>query len=218
MEEGLHLAQSEEGRFVGCGFGEVHDHTHVRTDILALRIDALSFVFGHPRSALLALARVEIGIEHGEIGTIPVEHFVGLDIGVVNGYILILAEGDAIETSGESEDALDDVGEFEIRSQHLGVDIILLELELMGIERCIPRHKAEIVALHLLSLGTEFVALLDGRRFIGVDELIEQVIDILGGAGHAFLEYVVGIGLIAKELSHLATQIDESLAYLEIVG
>ena len=66
MQEGLHLAQRQQGGFVLRRFRQVHHHRDVWTDVFTFSVDILSLIFRHPRTALLAFARMEVGIEDGE--------------------------------------------------------------------------------------------------------------------------------------------------------
>ena len=66
VEEGLYFAQRQEGWFLFRRLGEIHHHTDMRTDILALAVDPLTLVFRHPCPTLLALARMEVGIEDSQ--------------------------------------------------------------------------------------------------------------------------------------------------------
>ena len=106
VEEGFYLAQCQQGRLVGCRLGEVHHHADMRTDVLALLVDELSLVFCHPCTSLLAFAWVEVGIEYSQVAAVLVEYLVGFDVWVVDGNVLVLLEGDAIELGGQSEDTL----------------------------------------------------------------------------------------------------------------
>ncbi len=144
VEEGLHLTQRQQGGLLGCGFGEVHHHRNVGTDILAviwaeglLCIEAflpLALIFRHPGTGLLSLTGMEVGIEDGEIAAILVEDLVGLDVGMIDGDVLVFLEGDAIEAVGEAEDTVDDFRQLEIGPQHLGIDVVFLQLQLVGVE------------------------------------------------------------------------------------
>ena len=86
----------------------------MRTDVLPLAVDILALVFGHPGASLLAFARMKVGIEDSQIGAVLVEDLISLHVGVINGNILVLLEGDAIEPVSQAEDSLDNLGEFEI--------------------------------------------------------------------------------------------------------
>ena len=58
---------------------------------------------------------------------------------------------------------------------------------------------------------------LDGRRFVGVEQFVEQLIDIVGATSHPMLHHVVGKRFVAQKLRHFAPQIDEPLADFEVV-
>ena len=128
MEEGLHLTERQQCGLVVCGLREVHHHTDMRTYVLTFFIYILSLVFRHPCPTLLTFAGMEIGIEHCQERTIFVEHFVGLHIGMVDRYLRVLLERDAIETGGQTEHPVDDLVQLEIGTQHLRVDIVFLQL------------------------------------------------------------------------------------------
>ena len=115
VQEGFHLAQCQQCRIVVGGFREVHHHAHVRSHVHALAVNILSLVFSHPCSALLAVAGVEIGVEHGQIRTVAVEHLVSLNVGMIHLDVLVFAECDAIEPCGKSEHSVNHLVEFEIR-------------------------------------------------------------------------------------------------------
>ena len=77
---------------------------------------------------------MEVGIEDGEERTVLIKDFVSLDVRVIDGDVLILLERDAIQLIGQSEDAIDDVFQFEVGTQHLGINVVLLHLQLMRVE------------------------------------------------------------------------------------
>ena len=107
--------------------------------VLALTVDPLSLIFGHPGPTLLTFARMEVGIEHGQIGTVLIEDLVGLYIRMIDGNLLILLKRDAIQAISQSEHALNHLRQFEVRAQHFGIDVIALQFEFVGIEAEIPR-------------------------------------------------------------------------------
>ena len=103
---------------------------------------------------------MEIGIEHGEEGAILIKHLVSLHVGMIDGNLLILLEGDAIETVCQSEDTIDNFRQFEIRTQHLGIDIVFLQLQLVRIIAEVPGLEFEVFSFQLLR------HLLDGCHFL----------------------------------------------------
>ena len=167
VEKGLHFSERQESRLVFRRLGEVHHEAHLRTDVVALVVDPLSPELRHPGPALLPLAGMEVGIEHGQMAAVAVEDLIGLHFGMVDGDVLALLEGDAIEAGGETEHALDDILELEIGAQHLCVEVETLHLELVGIIAEVPRLKLEVVALQPLCQPLYLADLLDGSRFVG---------------------------------------------------
>ena len=133
MQESLHLAEGEQCRLLGRGLGEIRHHAHVRPYVLALMVDGLLLEFRHPGTVVLTLAWVEVGVEDGEIAAVLVKDLIGLDVGMIDGDVLVFLECDAIEAMCQTEDAVDDLVELEVRTQHLRVDIVVLNLQLMGI-------------------------------------------------------------------------------------
>ena len=143
MEEGLHLSQCQQGRFLVSRFREIHHHTDVRPYILhiirsegllhVLTLHPLALVFRHPGTSLLTLAGMEVGIKDGEIRTVLVEHLVGFHVRMIDRDILVFLECDAVETIGKTKHATNDLRQLEIRAQHLCIDVISLQLQLMGV-------------------------------------------------------------------------------------
>ena len=66
-------------------------------------------------------------------------------------------------------------------------------------------------------MSAKLFPLLHGRRLIGIDEVIQQLIDVAGVRCHAAFQHVVGIRLVPKKLGYLAAQVDEPFAYFEVV-
>ena len=114
MKERLNLAKCQQGRSLSGRLCQVHHHRDVGTYVFSFPVDTLSLIRCHPRTALLAFARMEVGIEYGEIRAILVEHLIGLDIRMIDRDVLILLKGDAVEAVGQSEDAVNDLRQFEV--------------------------------------------------------------------------------------------------------
>ena len=111
----------------------------MRPNVVALTVNPLPLELGHPSTPLLAFSREEVGIEHGQIRSVTVENFVSLDVGMVNGDVVVGLEGDAIQAIGQSEHAIDNLREFEIRAQHFAIEVVFLHLQLVRIVRRVPR-------------------------------------------------------------------------------
>ena len=128
-----------------------------------------------------------------------------------------LLERDAVETRSQAEHAVDNLRQFEVGAQHLGVEIVLAHLQLVRVETEVPWFHHEVVALGLLRLAFQRLHLLNSCRLVSVDEVVEQLVHVLGVRRHAMHEHVVGVCLVAQQLRYLAAQVYEALAYLEVV-
>ena len=114
VQEGLHLAQREQRRLLVGRLCEVHHHAHVRTNVHTLAVYPLTLKLCHPGSALLALARMEVGVEHGKERTVLVEHLVSLHVRMVHLNVRALLERDAVETRSQAEHAVDNLRQLEV--------------------------------------------------------------------------------------------------------
>ena len=123
MKECLHLAQRQQSRLFGSRLSQIHHHAYVRTYVHALAVNPLTLEFGHPCTALLALARMEVGVEHSQIRAVLVEHLVCLNVGMIHLDVLVLLECDAVEACGESEHALYNFRQFEVWAQHFCIEV-----------------------------------------------------------------------------------------------
>ena len=167
----------------------------MRAHVFSLSGYPLSLKLCHPRSALLAFARVEVGIEQCKIFSVFVEHLVGFHIWVIYWYLLIFAECDVVEPCGKSEHSVDNLAELKIRAQHLGIDVVFFQLQLVAVIRAVPWLHLEVIALHFCSELFHFFALLFSCGLVGVDELVEQLIHVARVACHPVFQYVVGVCL-----------------------
>ena len=92
---------------------------HVLRSERFLRINALlplSLILCHPCTSLLSLTWMEVGIEYSKERSVLVKYLVCLNIWMIYWYILILLECDAIQTVSQSEHAINNLRQFEIRT------------------------------------------------------------------------------------------------------
>ena len=136
---------------------------------------------------------------------------------MIDGDVIVLFEGNAVQAVCQSEDAVDDLRQFEIGSQHLGIDIVFLQLKLVRIEAEVPRLEFEVLAFRLLCHLLNGSHLFHGRRLVSDDQVVEQFIDIAHIACHAMFQHVVGIGLVTQQLCQFATEVDQALTNVEVV-
>ena len=73
------------------------------------------------------------------------------------------------------------------------------------------------MTLFVLKELVQFLSFFLRCGFVGINKVVEQMIYIATVRCHATLQYIVCIGLISQQLGNLATQVDESLTYLEVV-
>ena len=217
VEEGLHLAQCQQGRFLLRGFCEIHDHADMRTYILALTVNPLPLVFCHPGTTLFTLSGMEIGIEDSQERAVLVEHLVSFHVGMIDWDVLVFLKGNAIQAIGQAKDTINHLRQLEIGTQHLCIEIVFLKLELMRIEAKVPRLKFEVLALCFLSHLLNGCHLLLGRRLISGNQVVEKFIDISHITGHTMFQHIVGIGLVSQQLSQFPSEIDQTFTDLKIV-
>ena len=117
-------------------------------------------------------------------------HLVGLNVGVVDGYVGVRAEGDAVEPVGQAKNALLHPFQLEVGAQHLAVELILLLPQLVGEVGKVPWGDC--------AAGRQFLYLLQGNGAVGFCQLVEQLVDAAGRGCHALFEHEVGVGGIAQ--------------------
>ena len=131
--------------------------------------------------------------------------------------VLVLLECDAVEACGESEHSLNHLRQFEVGAQHLCIEIELAHLQLVRVESEVPRFEFESFAFSVLRLTLYCLHLLNCGRLVGINQVVEQFVDIAHVRCHAMNEHIVGKSFVAQKLGYLSAQIDESLAYFEVV-
>ena len=227
MQECLHLTKCQQCRFLFCWLCKVHHHAYMRTHILHvlrsewfLRINAflpLSLIFCHPCTALLTLTWVEVGIEYSKERSVLIKHLVCLNIWMIYWYILILLECDAVQAVSQTEHAINNLRQFEVRTQHLGIDIILLKLQFVRVVREVPWLKFEVFSLHLASHLFDSLNLFHCSRLISLDKIVQQFIHIANVTCHTVLQHIVSIGLMPQQLCYLTTQVYQAFTYFKVI-
>ncbi len=104
VEEGGDLVEGDERGVARGRLGEVTDVGDDRGGVEQAR---LADEAGHPCAALFVVALKVVAIDQREVRCIGVEDLEDADVGVVDGKIVPLLEGDAVESSGGVEDAVD---------------------------------------------------------------------------------------------------------------
>ena len=203
MEEGFYLIIGKQRRFVCCRTCEVHHIDNMRT-VVGFAIAVLRLKIVHPCTAALAVPRVEVGIVNRQIFALFVKHLVGFHFGVVNGNVLVLFEGNAVETLCQTEDTLDNRLFLKVRTEIIVGDGIFLVFQFLGIVTPVPRLDSGIETVCGSKL-LQFFHFGTCGGHITVAQLVKQLINLFGCLCHRLVERFLGIGLFAKEVGECQT-------------
>ena len=214
MEERLGLIEGQQGRRRSCRAGKVADNGYDRSNALTIAVTLLDIV-ATPSTLPLAGTRMEVEIEHAEVRIIGIQHLIGRDLGVIDRH-RNRTEGDAIEAISQEEDTAAHILQREIGAQHLLVNGIVAFAHLLGIIPPIPRSKA-LLRVVLGKQLAHLLQLLGGTLKRGGPDLVEQIIDRFGRAGHLIRDHIVGIGVKAQQMGLFGTQTDEVVDQLFVV-
>ncbi len=149
----------------------------------------------HPGAAVLVVALEVVAVEERERLAVGVEDLEDADVGVVDGEVVALFEGDAVELVGGVEDAvLQDVVELEVGLDLDFVEVVLGLADLLGVEVPVPglelesrRSGASMTSLDVFG----FAVGLGGR---GGDERVHELEGGFRGLGHLVFELPGGVG------------------------
>ena len=205
MEERLQLVEVEQGGLVARGLGEVEHQGDHRDDVLPVAVVVLLAEVGHPGAAPLGGTREEVHIHHGN-HLVVVDDLIHLHILLIDGNLLVLAEGQAIQFVADHKEALAGGVEREVGADFLFVEVVFLLSEFLTIVAPVIRLKFEATALlvnHLLVEGSLLLGLGQCRG----PHMVEQLIDIVGVLGHTILQYEVGIAVITHDVGAFQTQV-----------
>ena len=215
VEEGLHLVKGQQRGLRLGGLREVHHQRHQRAGLFA--VDHLrTAVLGHPGARVLRGAGEEVEVEHRQEVALLVGHVVGRHVGVVDLDLLVGRKVEPVELVGQQEDTLLHVLELEVGLHHLVAQGILLVLVLLAVVGPVPRHQLTLEPLRG-GIGVQCGVVLVGVGLRGLQQLVEEGVDRLRIPGHALLEHVVGIGLVAEQVGDFQTQVGNLLQHLAVV-
>ena len=125
-------------------------------------------------------------------------------------------EVQSVELVGQQEDPLLDMFEFEIGLHQLVVERILFILVHGAVIGPVPRHELSFEPLR----GGVFAH----RAVVGIgprlglhEQVVQERLDRLRVTGHALLQHVVGIALVAQQIGDLQPRIDDPADQLRVV-
>ena len=87
----------------------------------------------------------------------------------------------------------------------------------MCVEGRVPRLHSPLFLDGAGQRPFQFLALLDSSGLIGVNQVVQQLIDITCIRSHTTLQHVVGISLVSQQLCYLAAQVNQSFANRQVV-
>ncbi len=207
VEHRGHVGEAEERGLPRRGLGEVAD---VEDDRAGAAQPRLIHERVHPGAAVLVVALEVVRVEERERFTLGVEHLEHLHVGVVDGEIVALHEGEPVELVGREEYALaQHAAELEV-----GLDLGVVEGEvrlahLLGVELPVPRRElvAGLLVVDELLHARRLLARLGDRRRGHVGEELDR----RGGRlGHLVAEHVGRPGGVAEELGLACAELGQA--------
>ena len=218
VQEGLHLAQGEQGGTFLGGFGEVHHYGHDGTHVLAgLVFNPLFAVCGHPGTGLLVGTGMEVGKKNGQERTVGILHAVCHHIGVVHRNVCGTFKGNAIQTCCQTEDTILYLLQLEVGTKHLAVYVVALHLQQITVVREVPGLKHEVLAFLLPGQLLYLCHLALCHRAVCFQQLVHKVGDVCHVLCHTALQHEVGIGLVPHYLCQLLAEVHKLAHVLEVV-
>ena len=160
---------------------------------------------------------MEVGVEHGQESAVFVIYLVGRHVGVIDRDVRVFLERDAVEPCGQPEHALFHACQFEIRAEHFPVNVVFLQLQLVGVVAEVPRLQDEIRPFALAGGGFHGLHLFAGGGEIGLQQVVEQLIDVLAVFRHALLQHEVGKRAASQQLCAFAPQVDDAFDDFRVV-
>ena len=175
--------------------------------VRAIIVLVLPFYRVHPCSRTLSFAWEKVAVEQGEEFSVKIVNFEHSHVRVIDGNLVVLAEGDSVETCCEVGNAVQHLFERKVGTQHFVVERMFLLLQFLGVVEKIPRHHFEVVALNFACEFSYFVCLAVGDGQVRPCESSQQREYIVAVPGHALRGYIVRVGVVAQEVGKFQTGI-----------
>ena len=185
MEHRCHLVPCQQRRLSFRGFGTV---AHIEDDGQLTILTALFGKTVHPGTASLGRSAEIVAAEKRFRLTVLVKHLKGFHVGMVEGDVSPLLEGESIYPVGGIEHSVDEHAvDIEIGLHLFIADIQLLLLHLGGIVEPVVGLQLEICALALACEFLDGLGLSVGFGLVLCDETFQEVIYFFWGLGHGVL-------------------------------
>ena len=204
MEQRRYLVPCNQRGLALGGFGivaDIVDHRFLVTQAALLGEGA------HPRAAALGGATEIVGIEQCQGPAVLVHDLKDLHVGVVGGNVLALLETEPVDTVRSMEDAVLHhtvnveiglhliVGQGEHFLLHLGREVETV----VGLQLEVRAHRPACILLNGLGLGL-------GLGGIGLDQLLQEGIYVVGILGHGLFQRIGCVVVITHQLRLLGPQ------------
>ena len=162
----------------------------------------------HPGTATLGRTAEVVAIEKGDRLAVLVAHLEYLHIWVVGRDILALLEVQSVNTMGSIEHTVHlHAVDVEVWLNLIISDVEHLLLHLGRIIEAVVWLQLEVLALGLLSVSFDIAGFGISFRRILLDELLQEIVYILGVLRHSLLQRVLGVVVVTHQLSLLGTQL-----------
>ena len=166
--------------------------------------------FRHPGSAILIVALEIVAVEKSQVLTIGVENLKHPHIGLVDGKVMPLFEGDAIELIGGVKDAvLQYTVEFEVGLYLRIIDVVAGFADLLGVEVPVIGLNLEATLLGIDD-GLDVFRFASGLCSGGGDDGIHELQRGFRCFGHLIFELPRGKGRIAEEFRFLRAELRQA--------
>ena len=142
VEKGGDLFEGEEGGFVPGGLGEVSVVGDHRSDPFSTD-DRLVPEGVHPGSAPLGGTGEVVGVEDSHGFSVSFENLEDPHVLMVLGNVFSFHELEAVELTGNVKGSLENVFEFEVRTEGLFVQVVLGLADLLGVIPPVPGLELE---------------------------------------------------------------------------
>jgi len=160
VEHGGDVGEADERGLARRGLGEVGDVVDDRQRAQQFR---LADEVAHPRAAVLVVALEVVAVPERQRLAVGIEDLEDAYVGVVDGDVLALFEGDAVELVGGVEHAvLEDVEDLEVGLLLVFIDVVLRFAHLVGVELPVPGLQLEAA---FLSVDQDWMSLPSSTAF-----------------------------------------------------
>ena len=188
MEHGGHLVPGDQRGLTLWCLGAV---ANIEDDRQLVPLATLLLETVHPGSTTLRRTTVIVAIEECKALAVIVDHLIGLHVGMIGWDVCALLEREAIHAAGRIEHTVEKYAiDREIGLHFVVGDIQHLLLHLGRIVEAVIGLEFEVGTLGLAGIVLDGLRLGIGLRTVGLDQVLQEGIDIIGCLGHRVLQRI----------------------------